>query len=607
MASESDKHGFGMVSQGLDRAEIGVSPQVKGSHPRPQAGTSHYRKPSIRRTLGDLTFLPFVAHPHDGLRKLKRTVKDKRADATDQPTAPEEAHAPLLAPAPDIGSDERLEHDLRARQKYPPIKQFIQHPVSALQTVARDQGGDDFAENVARSEVPHGASVILLRQEQKVDEATDGNQEAEQETLTQLKHARQDAFVRWSMDRHVRRVKRLHDPATHPQLPGFRDSWSHWISYSQQLLQDELQIHGAEPLNDAPERAKPTEALLASSVERVVIVSAPFQDLMMHLRGLSLWKNPSRSATCMVVYFVLVLFNLTTRAAILLIIFGVFYRRWHPRDLSELRGVVTKAENQNASVHDLTELILQYGTRGWVDQVIDQAGPILLHRSEHTADVLERIQKQVSTPFYEWRDPPRTRIMLSKLVALVILITLAPTWLLVQMSFFAAGIMFFIMEPIRNKFPRYRLLTSPMTWLMWKIPTHAEWAIARLQAEAASYIADDVHGAAADDPAAYSERTSGAGNVRMIGNYNCTAGVLKVTTRSISLSPNGPAGDGWCLRYHELDSMHKVENPTRSKEMKGLNFVTVAGETLCVYDLLLRDEIFSQILGYSGLRWKKIE
>jgi hypothetical protein len=71
----------------------------------------------------------------------------------------------------------------------------------------------------------------------------------------------------------------------------------------------------------------------------------------------------------------------------------VLYRRWKPPALTDLRSAVEHAEDQNQAIKTLTELTLQYGTRGWVDHVIDQAGPGLLQLSERVADLLERIQK----------------------------------------------------------------------------------------------------------------------------------------------------------------------------------------------------------------------
>ena len=76
--------------------------------------------------------------------------------------------------------------------------------------------------------------------------------------------------------------------------------------------------------------------------------------------------------------------------------------------------------------------------------------------------------------FYEWRDPARTVATLVLLAVCLLVITLAPTWLLVKSALFFAGVIFFGLFPISSRYPQYRLLASPTTWLFWKIPTHGE-------------------------------------------------------------------------------------------------------------------------------------
>jgi hypothetical protein len=262
-----------------------------------------------------------------------------------------------------------------------------------------------------------------------------------------------------------------------------------------------------------------------------------------------------------------------------------------------MRGAVIHSENQDEQVNTLTQLILQYGTRGWVDEAIKEAGPVLLRFTEETADLLEKIQN-----FYEWRDPPRTRITLFKLFALWIFITLTPTELLVKFIFLSMGIMFFILAPLGTHYPHLRMLTSPMVWLFWKIPTHAEWAIARLQKEAASSLQDDRRDGGFRQTGE-EDKTRSAG---IIGTYDCTGGSFTVTTRSVSFSPDKSAETGWCVDYEELDSFRKVQQTTRTKSLRGLSFRS-GSHTHSVYGLERRDEIFSQILGYSRVRWKRVE
>ncbi|KPI44925.1 uncharacterized protein AB675_2286 [Cyphellophora attinorum] len=587
---------FGVASQGLNRAEINVKPQVNQEHPRAEAEQSHYRKPSIRRAIGD-NFPSIVAHPQEGFRAVRRTVRQRRANSASQQASIEDDHVPILAPAPPQGTgDERLKHELEKKRKYPPAEEFMRHPVDALKTLARDQGGDDFAENVAKSEVSHGADVRLLRQVDKIENAADEAKSTEVAKLLQLKHARQDAFVRWTIDRHVRCAKQLRHTNSTLQQPQSRMAFREWIDYTQQYIQEEFARSAERYGEEADEKSEPDERLLASSTERVVVVSAAFQSFVMQIRSISEWKDPRVSATYMVLYFTFLLYSQITRMAILFVLGTVVYRRYHIPGLDQMRGAVVHSEDQDEQVNTLTQLILQYGTRGWVDEAIKEAGPVLLRFTEETADLLEKIQN-----FYEWRDPSRTRITLFKLFGMWIFITLTPTELLVKFIFLSMGVFFFILAPLGTRYPQLRMLTSPVVWLMWKIPTHAEWAIARLQKEAAASLQGD--GGDGSPQTGGKSKTSSTG---IIGTYDCTDGRLTVTTRSVSFSPDKSAETGWCMDYEELDSFRKVQQSTHTRTLRGLSFKS-GSDVHSVHGLELRDEIFSQILGYSRMRWKRVE
>lgn len=71
----------------------------------------------------------------------------------------------------------------------------------------------------------------------------------------------------------------------------------------------------------------------------------------------------------------------------------VLYRRWHPSSVDELRDTIVQAEDKNSTAKTLTDLVTQYGTRGWVDHAIDNVGPELFDWLEYVADMLEMTQK----------------------------------------------------------------------------------------------------------------------------------------------------------------------------------------------------------------------
>jgi hypothetical protein len=133
-----------------------------------------------------------------------------------------------------------------------------------------------------------------------------------------------------------------------------------------------------------------------------------------------------------------------------------------------------------------------------------------------------------TSSFYEWRSPPATRALLCKLFAVWLLITVTPTYLLVQMSFLVLGVVFFVLTPIGHHYFQYQLLTSPLMWMLWGIPTHADWAIARLQAEAEPVVQTDGNSGKGNREEADGEAT----RVSLIGRYACEGGVLRITTQS---------------------------------------------------------------------------
>jgi hypothetical protein len=150
----------------------------------------------------------------------------------------------------------------------------------------------------------------------------------------------------------------------------------------------------------------------------------------------------------------------------------------------------------------------------------------------------------------------------------------------------------------------------PFIWLFWGIPTHADWSIARLQAEARSHTYP--HAAATEADATSGAETSDL-EERIIVRYPYTDSLFKVTSRTVSFDPGSSSssaddGPAWTVLLDELTALHKVEKKTRRKEMEDLAIVTRNRGTWTVHDLdPLRDEIFSQIVGYSRLRWRKIE
>jgi hypothetical protein len=199
------------------------------------------------------------------------------------------------------------------------------------------------------------------------------------------------------------------------------------------------------------------------------------------------------------------------------------------------------------------------------------------------------------------------------------MITVTPVSILVKESFFAAGVMFFGLDPVAARYPQYRLILNPLTWLFWRVPTHSEWAIARLKAEATkqlelmheqtkftkTHAASDVY---AQQLPPIQEAPKDATLIR-IGRYHCSSekhqGNLCVDTEKVSFETHLTASERWRLSYRDMKSIEKAAG---SSTIAGddLVFTAMDGAEYGASGLNIRDEVFSQIIGYSHVQWQRM-
>lgn len=222
-------------------------------------------------------------------------------------------------------------------------------------------------------------------------------------------------------------------------------------------------------------------------------------------------------------------------------------------------------------------------------------------------------------------------ISLSFLGLVWLYVTTTPLWLLVKMTQLEAALMFFGTFPIASRMPHYRHVVSPLTWLFWKIPTDgtytksqnsklcyafeidadalgiAEWAIARLQVEA-RHSKD----AMAQKPSAKGRNTSDkkppsaksddeTDTLVDVGRYHCTCqnhhGDLHVSSNGAHYVTAVRSTLLWKLRYDECKNIRKQSD-------SGLIFELMDDSEFKVMGLALRNEVFTQMIGYSGLAWQ---
>ena len=180
-------------------------------------------------------------------KKLRAKVKTK-ANELFHPTRknltpPGSPAAPCLAPPPsDIMDDDRLYNDV-PEHKGPQAKDLIHNPISTVQSALHGASGAKVAQVMDNQVIAHGANVGLVRAWDKL-----GSAQNEEETnnaiieIENLKKERQDSYVRWTIDRHVLKIRQ--DPPRILERPR-RDDYKkvdkegrvemQWADYGRQV------------------------------------------------------------------------------------------------------------------------------------------------------------------------------------------------------------------------------------------------------------------------------------------------------------------------------------------------------------------------------------
>lgn len=241
------------ASGGLDRASFNaydaadrhiIAPLQEHA---PSHSSSHSDDSDINDDHGDVSTSPRsfanVRRVSAKVRSKVKTKTHKILHTSHEQQAPQLPTAPALAPAPNHDADDdRLFHP-PPEHKGPQVKDLLHNPVDTVSSMLHGASGAKMAAVMDNQVIAHGADVNLVRVYDKIVDAD--NKEEEQSALGELeglKKARQDQFVRWTMDRHVLKVRRL--PPLNLQPPQKKDfkmgdqneeGQVNWVTYSQHV------------------------------------------------------------------------------------------------------------------------------------------------------------------------------------------------------------------------------------------------------------------------------------------------------------------------------------------------------------------------------------
>ena len=156
------------------------------------------------------------------VRSKVKTKTYKMLHTSHEQHSPKSPAAPALAPAAvHDGDNDRLFHPA-PEHKGPQVKDLLHNPVDTVSSLLHGASGAKMANVVDSQVIAHGANVNLVRVYDKVADTEDKDeQQSALRELEDLKKARQDQYVRWTMDRHVLKVRRI--PPLNLQRPQKKD------------------------------------------------------------------------------------------------------------------------------------------------------------------------------------------------------------------------------------------------------------------------------------------------------------------------------------------------------------------------------------------------
>ena len=138
------------------------------------------------------------------MTKTKELIHPTRKNHT--PSSP--PAAPCLAPRPSNSMEDDRLYNPVPEHKGLSARDLIHHPISTVQSGLHGASGAKFAQIVDNQVITHGANVGLVRAWDKLGLAQ--NEEERNHAMDEvedLKKERQDSYVRWTMDRHVLKVR----------------------------------------------------------------------------------------------------------------------------------------------------------------------------------------------------------------------------------------------------------------------------------------------------------------------------------------------------------------------------------------------------------------
>ena len=452
--------------------------------------------------------------------------------------------------------------------------------------------------------------------------------------VEKVEKSRESAKIAWAIGRHVQRVRVVEKMSRRPSKQDFvqRDSsgrenfrWDLWIAklalyYTQDFTAQYID-NFQEPVFDIEDFAR--------IVERISMSSAPWQAWLIDVRRVYTWEDPTRTSKWMILFWFLWYTEHVVGYFYAFVIYTVLRNRFFPDTVEAVRQAYTRAADQALKAQAWRELVEKHGDKDWIEPLLDELGPVLQLQLADAADYFE-----VLANFYKWAWPRKTAASLFFFAVCLLITLVADMAFCMKIVWFIIGSSFFFTYPITTRFPQYRRLLSAWRWFVWDVPTDAEWSIRKLQEKALVRQCDilsmhETHAGkryinASDSSSEYSTPETSPTRLpsritrerwRFRVYQGLKSGTLIITRKGMNVKL-GPTSLRipfvHLLEMRKTKAAKKVKVKALKPSLGSIEFCYLDGQRLeqCeVFSMAeeVRHEVFSLVLGTSGLRWRALQ
>ena len=520
----------------------------------------------------------------------------------------------------------------------------IIHPRRAM----REKTTRVTASKISKSQRPYLSpeqDLELLRADDELAEAdsssssiyhgegiTESNsRQAARARLQNVQQNRESLKTGWIIGKHVVRVRAVSKPPT--QRPRRQQSvtitsshqqrleWEKWLGH---LLLWHTRNFTTQYIDDFGERPPFDVHGLARTVERLALVSAPWQSFFLEVRRVYTWNDKKQSSKWCALFWFLWYTDHIVGFLYAYIIYTTIRNWFYPTSIDSVRKTMARGIDRERKAQAWGELIEKHGKSDWVEPLITDMGPLIQMQLGDLTNFIE-----VMLNFYRWERPSKTAGTLFYYFCCLLVTLLADTRFCVRLVWWIIGAGFFFCWPLATRFPQYRILLDPVRWVFWDIPTHAELGFIQLQEKAILKDAKDLDEAIAvdyDDTASNSDYHSAdeelsrspVGREIAIRAYSGKhRGRLTLSRDSLTFS--SVTGLTVTTSLASIIEMRKIpidgkaerlltfQSQTESLEFDFRQKDSSETETLSI---LVRSSdqhrVFNHVLAWSGLKWQSL-